>query len=257
MSDGDSTDSARPAAIRAIGLGKGYRLGEHRSLRQTARHLTWWSSVADGPMLEALAAVDFQVDQGETVGIVGGNGSGKSTLLQLISGITIPTAGQLIVRGRVLPLLAVGTGFHPELTGRENVYLFGASIGVPRLVIRDNMDRVAAFAELELHMDTPVKRYSMGMLSRLSFAIAVLFPSDIYLFDEVLAVVDAEFQRRCLAEISQLSVAGRTVLFVSHDLEQIASICDRVLWFGSGRLQQFGPTRAVLDSYVRANAVPT
>jgi lipopolysaccharide transport system ATP-binding protein len=252
-----STDNATPAAIEAMGISKGYRLGEHRSLRQTARHLTWWSGAAEGPMLEALAGVNFRVDRGETLGIVGGNGSGKSTLLQLISGITVPTMGRLVVRGRVLPLLAVGTGFHPELTGRENVNLFGASIGIPRLVIRDNLERVAAFADLELHMDTPVKRYSMGMLSRLSFAIAVLFPADIYLFDEVLAVVDAEFQRRCLAEISQLSAAGRTVLFVSHDLDQIASICDRVMWFDSGRLRQVGATRTVLDSYLRANAVPT
>ena len=154
----------------------------------------------------------------------------------------------------MLPLLAVGTGFHWELTGRENVNLFGASIGIPREVDPDSLDRVAAFAELELHMDTPVKRYSSGMLSRLSFATAVLFPADIYLFDEVLAVVDAEFQRRCLAEISKLSEAGRTVIFVSHDLDQVASICDRVMWFESGRLRQEGPTRAVLDAYLAANA---
>jgi len=157
----------------------------------------------------------------------------------------------------VLPLLAVGTGFHPELTGRENVNLFGASIGVPRKVIRDSLDRVAAFADLERHMDTPVKRYSSGMLSRLSFATAVLFPADIYLFDEVLAIVDSEFQSRCLAEISQLSDAGRTVIFVSHDLDQIASTCDRVMWLESGRLRAVGPTRTVLDRYARANAAPS
>jgi ABC-type polysaccharide/polyol phosphate transport system ATPase subunit len=247
------------AAIEADGLSKHYRLGEHRSLQQTVRRLTGRSDSSEGPQLDALSGVDLRVDQGEAVGIVGGNGSGKSTILQLISGITIPTDGWLVVRGRVLPLLAVGTGFHPELTGQENVNLFGASIGVPAKVIRESLDRVAAFADLELHMDTPVKRYSSGMLSRLSFATAVIFPADIYLFDEVLAVVDAEFQRRCLGEIRELSKAGRTVIFVSHDLEQVARICDRVLWLESGRVRQIGPTSTVLDSYLRtrADAVPT
>jgi lipopolysaccharide transport system ATP-binding protein len=254
-----SNDGTMPAAIEAGGLSKQYRLGEHRSLQQTVRHLARRSGASEGPQLEALAGVDLRVNRGETLGIVGGNGSGKSTLLQLITGITIPTDGWLVVRGRVLPLLAVGTGFHPELTGQENVTLFGASIGLPRKVIRDSLDRIAAFADLELHMDTPVKRYSSGMLSRLSFATAVLFPADIYLFDEVLAIVDAEFQRRCLTEISELSKAGRTVIFVSHNLEQVASTCDRVLWLESGRPRQIGETRTVLDSYVRtrAGAVPT
>jgi lipopolysaccharide transport system ATP-binding protein len=242
-------NGAIPAAIEAHGLSKAYRLGEHRSLRQTVRVLAPQPSPSEGPQLDALADVDLRVNRGETVGIIGGNGTGKSTLLQLISGITIPTAGSLVIRGRVLPLLAVGTGFHPELTGQENVMLFGASIGVPRKVIRDNLDRVAAFADLERHMDTPVKRYSSGMLSRLSFATAVIFPADIYLFDEVLAIVDAEFQDRCLAEINQLSDAGRTVLFVSHNLEQVAGLCDRVVWLESGRVRQVGETRAVLDAY--------
>jgi ABC-type polysaccharide/polyol phosphate transport system ATPase subunit len=245
------TDTASAPAIEAIGIGKGYRLGEHRSLRQTLRHLTLRSNADEGTRLEALSDVHFSVRSGETMGIVGGNGSGKSTLLQLITGITTPTDGSLVVRGLVLPLLAIGTGFHPELTGYENVTLFGASIGVPTKVIRESLDRVAAFADLERHMDTPTKRYSSGMLSRLSFATAVLFPADIYLFDEVLAIVDAEFQARCLAEIRQLSDAGRTVIFVSHDLEQVASICDRVMWFQSGRLREVGPTRSVLEAYTR------
>jgi lipopolysaccharide transport system ATP-binding protein len=250
-----SSDGLTQPAIEAVGLKKGYRLGEQRSLKQTLRHLTLRVDAVDGTLLEALSNVDFTVQRGESLGIVGGNGSGKSTLLQLISGITIPTDGWLVVRGRVLPLLAVGTGFHGELTGRENVALFGASIGIPTSQTRDSVDRIASFADLELHMDTPVKRYSTGMLSRLSFATAVLFPADIYLFDEVLAVVDAEFQSRCLAEVRKLSAAGRTVIFVSHDLDQIASLCDRVMWFDSGRLREVGPTRTVLDSYVRANAV--
>jgi homopolymeric O-antigen transport system ATP-binding protein len=241
-----------PAAIEAAGLSKGYLLGEHRTLQKTLRRLTW--RPVESAELRALSDVNLQVQPGERLGIVGGNGSGKSTFLQLICGITVPTEGVLTVRGRVLPLLAVGTGFHPELTGRENVKLFGASIGIPINVIRDSMESVAAFADLELHLDTPVKRYSLGMLSRLSFATAVLFPADIYLFDEVLAVVDAEFQERCLAEIKKLSTAGRTVVFVSHDLDQVVSTCDRVVWFDSGRVREIGPTRSVLDSYIRANA---
>jgi ABC-type polysaccharide/polyol phosphate transport system ATPase subunit len=227
MASQASTDGAASTAIEAVGLSKGYRLGEHRSLQQTVRHLTRRSGATEGPLLDALAGVDFRIDRGETVGIVGGNGSGKSTLLQLVSGITIPTGGWLTVRGRVLPLLAVGTGFHPELTGRENVTLFGASIGIPR------------------------------KLSRLSFATAVLFPADVYLFDEVLAVVDADFQRRCLDEIRQLSKAGRTVMFVSHNVEQIASTCHTVMWFESGRLRETGPTEGVLESYSRVNSVPS
>ena len=242
-------DGTVPPAIEAHGLGKQYRLGEHRSLRQTLRHLAWMSP-SEGADLEALAAVDLKVRRGETLGIVGGNGSGKSTLLQLISAITIPSDGSLVVRGRVLPLLAVGTGFHPELTGRENVALFGASIGIPRDAIQASLGRVAAFAELELHMDTPVKRYSSGMLARLTFATAVIFPADIYLFDEVLAVVDAEFQRRCLDEIRDLSRAGRTVIFVSHNIEQVTRLCDRVMWLESGRVRQIGDARSVLDAYL-------
>jgi len=251
---GNASDGTTPAAIRASGLSKHYRLGEHRSLRNTLRQLARRPSDTDENSLDALVGVDFSVAQGETLGIVGGNGSGKSTLFQLISGITLPTGGWLTIRGRVLPLLAVGTGFHPELTGRENVNLFGASIGVPQGVIRESMERVAAFAELELHMDTPVKRFSSGMLSRLSFATAVLFPADVYLFDEVLALVDAEFQDRCLGEIAELSRAGRTVLFVSHDLDQVAELANRVMWLEAGRVREIGPTKKILSKYGRASA---
>jgi ABC-type polysaccharide/polyol phosphate transport system ATPase subunit len=242
----DKRASPRPA-IEAFGLTKDYRLGEYRSLSLTISRMIGRSGNAG--LFEALSAVDLRVRTGESVGIVGGNGSGKSTLLQLIAGITIPSGGSLVVRGRVLPLLAIGTGFHQELTGRENVMLFGASIGIQRGVIQDRMDEVAAFAELERHMDTPVKRFSSGMLSRLSFATAVLFPADVYLFDEVLAVVDGEFQERCLAEIAGLHRAGRTVLFVSHNLAQVASICSEVVWLESGRVRQHGPADEVLKTY--------
>ena len=198
-------------AVQADGLGKHYDLGELRSLPHFARRMICPGSAGRRPSIEALSGVDFSIHRGECFGMVGGNGCGKSTLLQILSGITLPSSGSMVVRGRVLPLLAVGTGFHPELTGSENVLLFGTTLGVPRRVILERIDQVAEFAELELHMDTPTKRFSVGMLARLSFATAVLFPADIYLFDEVLAVVDAEFQARCLREIKRISPSGGTV----------------------------------------------
>jgi len=157
----------------------------------------------------------------------------------------------LTVHGRVLPLLAVGAGFHPELTGRENVTLFGSSLGVPRAAIKDRIGAVAEFAEIEDHIDTPIKRFSTGMISRLTFAIAMQFPADIYVFDEVLAVVDGDFQARCLAEIAGLHAAGRTVIFVSHSLDQVAEVCDRVMWLDRGEVQQVGPSDEVLSAYAR------
>jgi ABC-type polysaccharide/polyol phosphate transport system ATPase subunit len=244
----------RPFAVSAEGVRKDYRLGELHSLQQTIRRLTARSGGTAQPRLEALAGVDFTVWRGEAMGIVGTNGSGKSTLLQVLAGTTIPTSGVLRVRGRVLPLLAVGQGFHPELTGRENVTLFASSLGVPRRTIESRMDSVTEFAELDRHMDTPVKRFSSGMVSRLSFAIAVQFPADIYIFDEVLAVVDGEFQARCVAEIKRLHSEGRTVLFVSHSLQQVADVCDRVIWLDGGTVKQVANTEDVLAAYELALA---
>src|SRR5436309_1042196 len=230
-----------PPAIVAESLSKCYRLGELQSLQQTMNHLVR-RKPQQGSMIDAVSGLDFTVWRGEAFGIVGTNGSGKSTLLQILAGTIVPTGGSMTVRGRVLPLLAVGTGFHPELTGRENVTLFASSLGVPRAAIVGRIDAVAEFAEIEQHMDTPVKRFSSGMLSRLSFAIAMQFPADIYVFDEVLAVVDGEFQNRCLKEICRLQQAGRTVIFVSHDLDQVAEVCQRVMWLERGLLEQVGPT---------------
>jgi ABC-type polysaccharide/polyol phosphate transport system ATPase subunit len=232
-------------------LSKRYRLGEHRSLQQTVRRALRRPGAAHGPDLQALDHVDFTVNRGEAFGIVGTNGSGKSTLLQVLAGTTLPSGGELEVHGRVVPLLAVGTGFHPELTGAENVRLFAASLGIPRELIATRMDAIAAFAELERHMDTPVKRFSSGMLSRLSFAIAMQFPADIYVFDEVLAVVDGEFQSRCIDEIKRFHREGRTVIFVSHDLDQMAAVCDRVIWLERGRVERDGPVEPVLAAYER------
>jgi lipopolysaccharide transport system ATP-binding protein len=247
-----ATNGARPAAITANEVRKQYRLGEHRNLRLTVNRLLR-RPVGNGQVkLEALAGIDFTVHRGESLGIVGHNGSGKSTLLQILSGTTLPTGGELRVCGRVLPLMAVGIGFHPELTGRENVKLFAASIGIPPKTVESRMEAVTSFAELERHMDTPTKRFSSGMLSRLSFAIAVQFPADIYVFDEVLAVVDADFRSLCLEEIKRLHRDGRTVIFVSHDPDQISDVCQRVMWLEDGRIQRLGATDEVLAAYARS-----
>jgi ABC-type polysaccharide/polyol phosphate transport system ATPase subunit len=244
-------------AVSATGLRKRYKLGEHRGIGRVARRLlnnqgAYFNRIEEKPF-EALGGVDFTFHRGEAVGIIGKNGSGKSTLLQILSGTTLPTAGEMRVRGQVVPLLAVGLGFHPELTGRENVTLFAASLGISRSLAAGSMEQVMTFAELEQHMDTPVKRYSSGMLSRLSFAIAMQLPGDIYVFDEVLAVVDAEFRTRCLNAIRELHEGGRTVLFVSHDMDVVAEVCHRVMWLEKGTVQQFGPTAPVLEAYQRAH----
>ena len=249
----EASNGARPVAISAEGLSKHYRLGELHSLRKTVNRVLRRPQNGDGG-LEALSHVDFTVYRGESFGLVGTNGSGKSTVLQILAGTTLPTGGTLEVTGRVLPLLAVGTGFHPELTGRENVTLFASSLGIPRAAIATRMDRVTEFAELERHMDTPVKRFSSGMLSRLSFAIAVQFPADVYVFDEVLAVVDGEFQARCLEEIKGLHLEGRTVIFVSHSLDQVREVCERTLWLDQGRVAGMGATSEIIASYEAAHA---
>jgi ABC-type polysaccharide/polyol phosphate transport system ATPase subunit len=245
------TNGTSAPAVIAQGLRKDYRLGAHQSLGRTIRQLTG-RSVAATPFV-ALDGVDFTCMTGEALGVVGMNGSGKSTLLQILAGTTLPTAGEMRLRGRVIPLLAVGQGFHPELTGTENVTLFASSLRIPRKTIDARMDAVSAFAELEEHMDTPIKRFSSGMVSRLSFAIAMQFPADIYVFDEVLAVVDSEFQARCLTAIKELRDAGSTVFFVSHNLDQVRDVCDRVLWLERGRVQNIGPTTDVLSGYERVH----
>jgi lipopolysaccharide transport system ATP-binding protein len=250
---GQTQNGMRPVAVSATGLSKHYRLGELHSLQRTMKRLLRNPEADNGSGLEALSGVDFAILRGEAVGLVGANGSGKSTLLQLLAGTTLPTSGVMRVQGRVLPLLAVGLGFHPELTGRENVTLFAASLGIPRATIETRMDRVTAFAELERHMDTPLKRFSSGMVSRLCFAIAVQFPADIYVFDEVLAVVDGEFQARCLGEIKKLHSEGRTVIFVSHNIQQIDQVCERVIWLEDGTIRATGPTVGILDAYVRTH----
>jgi ABC-type polysaccharide/polyol phosphate transport system ATPase subunit len=235
--------------ISAMRVSKTYRLGEHLRLATTLARLARRGPSVEG--FEALQDVSFDVYPGECFGFVGSNGSGKSTVLHVMAGITLPSSGSMLVRGRVLPLLAVGAGFHLELTGRENTVLFGTILGLDRRVIEDKIADIAAFAEVERHFDTPLKRYSSGMQSRLSFAIGMLFPADIYCFDEVLAVVDGEFRDRCLAEIGRLSASGQSVVFVSHDLDQVGQLCDRVAWIDRGRIREAGEPQEVLDRYAR------
>jgi ABC-type polysaccharide/polyol phosphate transport system ATPase subunit len=244
-----ATNGARPVAVDARGLSKHYRLGELHSLRATVNRLRGRSPGQDALGLQALADISFTLHRGSSSGIVGTNGSGKSTLLQILAGTSLPTGGEMEVHGRVLPLLAVGAGFHTELTGRENVLLFASSLGIPREIIVERIDAVAEFAEVERHMDTPVKRFSSGMMSRLSFAVAMQFPADVYIFDEVLAVVDGEFQARCIDAIKALHADGRTVVFVSHDLDQVSAVCEQVLWLEQGRVERFGPASDVLAAY--------
>jgi len=245
-----SLDRPFSHAVLASGVRKQYRLGELETLKRRLGRVIGRSREAGPQTLEALGGVDFAVAQGEALGIVGRNGSGKSTLLQILAGTTLPTSGLIKVRGRVLPLLAVGQGFHPELTAAENVMLFASSLGIPRRTIEARMEDVAEFAELDpAHMTTPVKRFSSGMTSRLSFATAVQFPSDIYIFDEVLAVIDGEFQARCLTEIRRLHAEGRTILFVSHHRNQMEAVCERIIWLEKGVVRETGPTIEVLDAY--------
>jgi lipopolysaccharide transport system ATP-binding protein len=240
-------------ALQAENLSKRYTLGNLQSLSRTISLITRRPRTDGGQTFDALSNVNFTVFRGESIGIIGSNGAGKSTLLQILAGTIVPTGGSLTLRGRILPLLAVGLGFHPDLTGRENVMLFGTTVGLSLTEIRERIDDVIEFSGVGVHIDTPVKRFSSGMSSRLSVAIAVQFPADVYVFDEVLAVVDAEFQDRCLEEIHRLHSLGRTVFFVSHHREQVESVCDRVLWLERGQVREFGESAAVLDHYHEAH----
>jgi len=202
--------------------------------------------------LWALRDINFQLKAGEVLGIVGRNGAGKSTLLKILSRITRPTTGSIRVRGKVASLLEVGTGFHEELTGRENVYLSGCILGMKKKRIDAKLEEIVAFSEIEQFIDTPIKRYSSGMKMRLGFAVAANLESDILIVDEVLAVGDGEFQRKCLQAMSDLHTSGRTVLFVSHNLAAVHSLCSRAIWIDRGRMKQEGKPTEVIKSYLAA-----
>ncbi len=208
------------------------------------------------PELWALRDVSLSIQPGEVVGIVGRNGNGKSTLLKILSRITLPTVGRVRIQGSLASLLEVGTGFHPELTGRENIFLNGAILGMTRRQIRDRLDEIVAFSEVEQFLDTPVKRYSSGMYVRLAFAVAAHLEPDILLVDEVLAVGDGAFQKKCLGKIQSVGQSHRTVLFVSHSLPAVRSICSRVILLNEGEVAMDGPTDTVLAAYNKLLQAP-
>lgn len=203
-------------------------------------------------VLYALRDVSFDIKKGEVVGIIGRNGAGKSTLLKILSRITEPTSGRVEVHGRVASLLEVGTGFHPELTGRENIYLNGTILGMRKAEIDRKFDEIVAFSEIEKFLDTPVKRYSSGMYVRLAFAVAAHLEPEILIVDEVLAVGDAAFQRKCLGKMGEVSSSGRTILFVSHQLGSVRALCDSGIYLGDGTVRAMGPIEDVLLSYAES-----
>jgi lipopolysaccharide transport system ATP-binding protein len=246
-------------AVRVQNLGKEYRVGGRRrknvSLREALSEAVgrWFAPkppTTDPGSFWALREVSFEIKRGEVVGIVGHNGAGKSTLLKILSRITEPSTGMAEIHGRIGSLLEVGTGFHPELTGRENILLNGAILGMRRVEIDRRFDEIVDFAGVERFIDTPVKRYSSGMYLRLAFAVAVHLESEILLVDEVLAVGDAQFQKRCLDRMKNVSQSGRTVLLVSHNMSAIRNICHRGLILEGGRLLEFGEVNSVTDKYL-------
>src|SRR5689334_10972101 len=211
-------------------------------------------SIREAEEFWALKDVSFEVQQGEVLGIIGRNGAGKSTLLKILSRITEPTDGRVTLRGRVASLLEVGTGFHAELTGRENIYLNGAILGMTRAEIRRKFDEIVAFAGVEKFLDTPVKRYSSGMYVRLAFAVAAHLEPEILVVDEVLAVGDAQFQKKCLGKMEEAGSSGRTVLFVSHNLLAVQRLCPRSLLLDGGRIVADGESSQVIQTYLDTKA---
>lgn len=205
-----------------------------------------------GETVWALRDLSFNIKQGEAVGIIGANGAGKSTLLKILSQVTAPTTGVIKLKGRIASLLEVGTGFHPELTGRENIYLNGAILGMSRAEVTRKFDEILNFAGVEKYIDTPVKRYSSGMHVRLGFAVAAHLESEILIVDEVLAVGDANFRRKSLGKMGEAATAGRTVLFVSHNMTAMQNLCERVLWLDRGNLVEDGPTNQIVPNYLQA-----
>jgi len=250
--------------IKVQDLGKRYQIGAREEAYETLREAI--VGVVRSPLqrfarnrsaadvLWALRDVSFEVEPGEVVGIIGRNGAGKSTLLKILSRITKPTSGGVDLYGRVGSLLEVGTGFHPELTGRENIYLNGAILGMPRAEIRRKFDEIVEFAEIDKFLDTPVKRYSSGMYVRLAFAVAAHLEPEILIVDEVLAVGDASFQKKCLGKMGQVAKQGRTVLFVSHNMPAVKSLCGRAILLSAGRISQDGSVNEVVNSYLTADS---
>jgi lipopolysaccharide transport system ATP-binding protein len=259
-----------PTVISVENLSKTYRLGQIGTGTFTYDMKMWWAKVRGKPnpllrigetdhgnrageTIWALKDVSFNVEQGEVLGIIGRNGAGKSTLLKILSRVTAPTSGRITGKGRIASLLEVGTGFHPDLTGRENIYLNGAILGMSRREIDRKFDEIVDFAEIEKFIDTPVKRYSSGMYVRLAFAVAAHLEPEILVVDEVLAVGDAEFQKKCLGKMGEVAKEGRTVLFVSHNMAAVSNLCHRAILLSSGSIKQSGSANAVIDYYINQN----
>jgi lipopolysaccharide transport system ATP-binding protein len=260
--------------IRAEGLSKKYLIGHQaeresytalrdviarsaKGFARTTRDMLRGKPIIAGDEVEefwALKDVNFEIRRGDVVGIIGRNGAGKSTLLKILSRITEPTEGRVTIKGRVASLLEVGTGFHPELSGRENIYLNGAILGMTRAEIKRKFDEIVAFAEVERFLDTPVKRYSSGMYVRLAFAVAAHLEPEILVVDEVLAVGDAEFQKKCLGKMQTVAGQGRTVLFVSHNMGAVSTLCTRGLLLAGGKLAFTGTTEEVVTRYANTAA---
>ncbi len=258
-----SEPGPRPVAIRAEGLGKRYRIAavaeRHDTLRErisaslsglAGRIARRHRDMLGTEELWALRDVSFEIGAGDVVGVIGRNGAGKSTLLKILTRVTKPTEGRAEIRGRVGSLLEVGTGFHPELSGRENIYLSGTVLGMSRREVDDRFESIVDFSGIRKFIDTPVKRYSSGMTVRLGFAIAAHLEPEVLLIDEVLAVGDVSFQRRCLGKMDEVSRSGRTVMFVSHNMGAIHALCPRCMLIEEGRLAMFGETEEVISAYL-------
>lgn len=253
-----SSEGAPDIAVSIRHIGKQYRLGETAVYASLRDRLTNMFSRRETPkkreLFWALHDVSFDVQRGEVLGVIGRNGAGKSTLLKILSRITDPTTGEIHLFGRVSSLLEVGTGFHPELTGRENVFLNGSILGMTKAEIRRKFDEIVAFAEIDEFLDTPVKRYSSGMYVRLAFSVAAHLEPDILIVDEVLAVGDTAFQQKCLGKMHEVTSAGRTVIVVSHNMNTVSALCSRVAWIAHGELRQIGPSGRVISAYLSEGA---
>jgi lipopolysaccharide transport system ATP-binding protein len=256
-------------AIKAENIAKLYRLGQVGTGTLSHDLKRWWALArgkedpylkigiendrtrkADSDYAWALKDINFEITQGDTVGIIGKNGAGKSTLLKILSQVTSPTQGEIKVRGRIASLLEVGTGFHPELTGRENIYMNGAILGMTRKEIRSKFDEIVDFAGVDLYIDTPVKRYSSGMYVRLAFAVAAHLEPEILIVDEVLAVGDADFQKKCLGKMGDVASHGRTIIFVSHNMQAVQSLCKSAIYLKQGKMADIGRTDKVINNYL-------
>jgi lipopolysaccharide transport system ATP-binding protein len=257
----------RKPVITIENLGKRYAIGHRRNGNEGLRHsieaavrapLGWLRSQRQRKLSQedfwALKDVSLQIKQGDVVGIIGRNGAGKSTLLKLLSRITVPTEGKIRIDGRIASLLEVGTGFHQELTGRENIFLNGAILGMSRAEIIRKFDEIVEFSGIEEFLDTPVKRYSSGMFVRLAFAVAAHLEPDILIIDEVLAVGDAAFQKKCLGKMGDFAQSGRTILFVSHNAEAVRGLCQRCIWLKDGRIYKDGSADEILEDYFNDTA---